>query len=620
MRFSDDFIQKVIEANDLVDFLGHHTQLKSSGSGLMGLCPFPDHPEKSPSFSVSPGRQVYHCFGCRKSGNIITFLKDFNGLSFPDAIEFLAQRAQIELPQTYSSPQESFKKKEKDEILRANQIASHFFHNFLLESPPSSAAKEYILKRSLNETSLNEFKIGLAPDSWDSLTHELQTHQVNLKLAEKAELIRAKNESQSYYDFFRSRLMFPIFDSLGNTIAFGGRILGEGQPKYLNTPETPVFHKGRTLYGLYQASRHIRAQDMAILVEGYMDVITLHQEGIPLAIAPMGTALTLDQARLIGRYSKNITVLFDGDSAGQNAAVRSLPILFQAGLLPKGIFLPEGLDPDDFIKKYGVSSLQKMLDKAPDLFTSMLSLWLSDYQGTSTEKIQWTEKLLPLFASIPNEGLRSLYQKEASWKLGLAENWWSQQVKNLNSPSIRNPSVPPYKSEKSTKPAPSTSISLNLDDPSAFSVKGLPNLDLMALQMTFHYPICWVKSYDWNLTPLLDPKAKNLLQKAQDLSRQEGVKFDRVLSLLTSFVDAPEKLFMDQALSTFFNQEGDAVQERYFSDVIKKLQQRFLSSKIQDLQRKLVQSPSDNILTQLTQYQKLRQSLLKSEVTPLSIE
>lgn len=613
MRFSEGFIQKVLEANDVTEIIGQHTQLKPSGSGLMGLCPFPDHREKSPSFSVSPNRQVYHCFGCGKSGNIITFLKDFNGLSFRDSIVFLAERAHIDIPQMqHGTETNEISRSEKEQITQANQIANDLFIKQLKELDFNHVAQRYLSRRGLTPDSLSVFQIGYANEHWDSLVKVLKAQKISPEIALKSELVRFKEDRNQYYDFFRSRLIFPIHDNLGTPIAFGGRVLDESQPKYLNSPETPVFHKGRVLYGLFQNSKHIRSQDKVLLVEGYMDVISLYQAGLPLAVAPMGTALTLDQAKVLSRLTKNIIVLFDGDQAGQAAAVRALPVLFQAGLLPKGLFLPENMDPDDFVKKHGAAALELMIQQAPDLFSSLLELWLTQYRATATEKVQWSEKIKPLLLSIPDSRLRSLYISEASWKLGVPEHWWDLEGKN--SPQ-RNPLTPAFKKAPAAEPLHPSDAIFDINDRIKLTQSG--HLDLSALQMMLNFPSCWVAGSLWKVETLLDLPSQKLIQKAQELTRQEGNSFDNVLSLLASFVDNPGKLFMDQTLMTFFNDEGEAVQNKYFGDVVKKLQERLIANKINITQQQLKNQPSDNLFQSLQYLLKLRQTLPKNDVAPL---
>jgi DNA primase len=637
LRFSEAFIQKVIEANDIVNIIGQYTHLKPSGSGLMGRCPFPDHPEKTPSFSVSPTRQVYHCFGCHKSGNVITFLKDYNGLSFREAIEYLAERARIELPKESPQPEETYQENQavKDLLIRANSVAANLFHYQLKTAPPESLVSKYIDTRRISKESIENFQLGFASESWDSLVKALADAKIPPSIGMKAELIRKRQDGSGFYDFFRSRLIFPIQNNLGQVIAFGGRVLDDSQPKYLNSPETPVFQKNKTLYGLYQAAKHIRTQGRAILVEGYMDVIALHQAGLPIAVAPMGTAFTIEQAKILARYTRSIVVLFDGDSAGQNAAIRSLPILFQAGLLPKGLFLPEGLDPDDFIHKFGIRSLISLIDKAPDLFTSLLQIWLVDYQGTATEKVQMTEKLAPIFASIQNDKLKRLYQNEVSWKLGLPEGWW-ESSKRAN-PVTRSSFLGKENLEREDLGRPNHETAegaiLNQTNSATTGLEILFDLDSLGLhdrtilQLMLNHATCWKRGWELGVVDLLDPQAKQILQKAEELTRQRQVVFDSLVSLLAAYVKTPGTLFMDSNLQKFYAAEGDEVLIRYLNDLVKKVQDRHLASKIDAIKKQLKTNPqvnnlasSINLFSKLNDLVKLRQLIQKSEVAPLKMD
>jgi len=624
LRFSEAFIQKVLDANDIVEIIGQHTQLKPSGSGLMGRCPFPDHPEKTASFSVSPTRQVYHCFGCQKSGNVITFLKDYNALSFRDAIEYLAERAKIDVPTEDFPSDENHREAQsvRDQLMRANSIATLLFQYQLKTALSDSIISRYLTSRGLSKESIETFKLGYANDHWDSLVNALSEAKISPQISTHGELIRKRQDHSGFYDFFRSRLMFPIQNNLGQVIAFGGRVLDEGQPKYLNSPETPVFQKSKTLYGLFQAAKHIRTQDYAILVEGYMDVITLHQAGLPLALAPMGTALTPEQAKILARSTRNIVVLFDGDLAGQSAAARALPILFQAGLLPKGLFLPDGLDPDDFIRKFGVQSLKALIGKAPDLFTSLLQNWLLDYRGSATEKVQWTEKLSPIFQSIPNEKLRRLYQSEASWKLGLPEGWWESKKKVIPAPKFRHISF-----DSQNAPASSLSKTVPADADHSFNLDSVGPHDKSIVQLMLNHVSCWRRGWNLDVVNLLHTDAQQILQKAQELTRQSRVPFDSVISLLTAYVKTPGTLFMDSTLQKFYATEGDEVLIRYLNDLTKKVQERFLSLKIDELKLEMKANSegansavTSNLISKLNDLVKLRQSIQKSEVAPLKID
>jgi DNA primase len=655
LRFSEAFIQKVVQSNDIVRLISRHTEFKHSGPGLMGRCPFPDHPEKTGSFSVSPTKQVYHCFGCLKSGNIITFLKDFNGLSFYAAIEYLAQEAGLELPRESVSPKEIQQYEEtktlKEKIKKAYDIANRLYQKQLQDCEENSGIKNYLKKRALTEESIQKFQLGYATPDWSNLKSVLKESGLSEEVGLKAELVRQN------YDFFRSRLIFPIHDNLGQVIAFGGRILDEGQPKYLNSPETPIFQKSKTLYGLFHGAKYLRSQDSAVLVEGYMDVIALHQAGIPIALAPMGTSLTLEQARIIRQSTKNVVVLFDGDQAGQNAAIRALPLLFQADLLPKGLFLPDDLDPDDFIQQFGAESLKALISKAPDLFTSLLQKWMNGYRGHTTEKLQLSEKVSPILESIKDPKLRLLYEKETAWRLGVPENWWrsfkktqkkqdsagsspwdqTTQSTPLNQPG-QSPQAPPQSRElpqKAHQPGHSpnqggdVTFEITVTDSSQsmegeatffFSLSQLHPHELKIVQMMLNYEECWHLGWSLEVLPLLHNQAQRVLEKTQELTRQEGVKFDSVVSLLSSYVENPEMLFMDTVLQKFYETQAEEdTFLRYFKDLVKKIQDQYLLRMIDNIKLQLKSQFDQNLFEKLNQFIKIRQSHQKLEVGPLKI-
>ena len=277
MSFSQDFIDKVLEANDLVDYISQDTQLKSSGGGggsqLMGICPFPDHIENTPSFSVSSSKQVYHCLGCQKSGNIITYLREMRGLSFPEAIEQLANKAGIPIPKDEMPRREVDKEvSRKKEMVALNEMARVAFHKNLMELPKSHAVWQYLQRREFSEEIIAEFELGYAPDDWEQLSKKIMGRSKSLELASQVGLVRKRNKGTGFYDLFRNRLMFPIVSHKDECVGFGGRVLSkEDQPKYLNSPDSDVFHKGRLFYGLDKAAKYIRSADKVVIVEGYTD-------------------------------------------------------------------------------------------------------------------------------------------------------------------------------------------------------------------------------------------------------------------------------------------------------------------------------------------------------------
>lgn len=425
MRFSEDFVNRVRDANNIVDVISQYTELKRAGRSLMGLCPFPNHREKTPSFSVSEDKQVYHCFGCKQSGNLVTFLEQIRGMSFREVIEYLAERASIPLPKDETTQAIDETRDLKKVLLKINKLAGAFFKHTLERLPKDHSVWKYLEKRGLSAEIVEEFKIGYEPDDWGGLTRMLQSKGAPLVEAEKLGLIKRRTGGgqSGYYDIFRDRLMFPILNPNGDVIGFGGRILGEGQPKYLNSPESLVFHKGNTLYGLHTTAKYIRALDQVVVVEGYMDLIALYAAGFQNVVATLGTAFTADHARLIQRYTKNVIVLFDGDSAGQEAARRSLPILLAGGLFARGVVLTDKMDPDDAVKKLGAEGFQNLLNNAQDLFLQQLEKRLKNYRGQPAEKVQIFEDMAEVLTQVKDIKLRELYSRELQGHLGVDERW-----------------------------------------------------------------------------------------------------------------------------------------------------------------------------------------------------
>ena len=358
---NDDVKEKVREANNLVSLASEFTTLKRSGSRLKGLCPLPGHTEKTPSFTVSEELGLYYCYGCRRGGDIFTFVSEMKSLTFKEALEFLADRAGIEIKK------QSYSDKTYSNLLEINSLANEYFRKNLSKLPLDHPVKVYLKKRGILEMT-KEFEIGFATDSWTGLLDNLKQH--DHKLIESLGLIR-KNKSDGHYDLFRNRIIFPIKVS-GKVLGFGARTLSKDDSvKYINSPESKLFYKKKILYGISNAISFIRREDMAILVEGYMDVISMHRYGFKNTVGIMGTGLTDEQALLIKKYSKNVVLLFDSDDAGISASKRALPVLLKAGLYPKILRLPFK-DPDETLQQKGSQWLRDNLGQSEDLFKWLL--------------------------------------------------------------------------------------------------------------------------------------------------------------------------------------------------------------------------------------------------------
>jgi DNA primase len=360
VRIPDEKIEEIRAATDIVELIGGFVAIKKTGKSWKGLCPF--HTEKTPSFHVLPDRGIYHCFGCSRGGNAYSFLMEHEGLGFLDAVRFLADRAGIDLPKPGRAG--AAESDAQDATVRANRLALEWFRANLTDAARGRVAREYLEKRGIARDAIETFAIGYATPGWDGLLTHLVRQGFEPPLLERAGLVVRSERSSGFYDRFRDRVIFPILGPTGQAIAFGGRILAEGEPKYLNSPETPIFRKGRGLFGLYANRAGIREAGEAVLVEGYTDLIALHTAGIRNVVAPLGTAFTPEQAKLLANHARRVTLLYDGDAAGRSAALRALPSLLAAGVSVRIALLPDGVDPDDFARAHGGGGVEQVLAKA----------------------------------------------------------------------------------------------------------------------------------------------------------------------------------------------------------------------------------------------------------------
>jgi DNA primase len=425
----DDKIQQMRDGVDIFELVSRYVQLKRSGANHVGLCPF--HTEKSPSFSVNTGRQIFKCFGCGVGGDAFEFLMRIEGLSFPEAAQRIAGEMGIEIEERKISPEEDRRRREREKLQRVNAIAAEFFHRQLLDSSEAEGCRQYLNKRGYGRTSAAEYQLGYAPDSWDALAKYLQQQGVNAAEARTLGLIRSRDKGDGDYDLFRGRLIFPIHDLSGRIVAFGGRILGEGQPKYINSPESPIYHKGQVLFGLYGARQAIRQASEVIVVEGYFDQLALARAGVTNAVATCGTALTTEHAQLIKRYAKRALLLFDNDKAGRNATFKSMDLLLPAGLEAAVVELEAGEDPDSFLQKRGKEAFAEKQQAA----RPVIELFMQDQldaastgaSGVSRAAQQVLEKLMLL----PNPLELDLSLKELARRTGIEIDLLREQLEQV---------------------------------------------------------------------------------------------------------------------------------------------------------------------------------------------
>ena len=381
-RFPGDFLQKVRDNTNILDVVGSYVSLKKKGKRYWACCPF--HQEKTPSFSVSPEDGLYYCFGCHAGGDVFSFVEKMENLSFTEAVERLAEAAHLELPRSEVSPEEKRRKQFNDELYHAMELAVVYFHNCLRRTNMGKPGLAYFKRRHLTDETIDRFKLGFAPDSWHKLYGDFRTiKHISDTVLVTSGLVGHKNGR--YYDTFRNRCMFPILNLKGKPVAFGGRVMDDSKPKYLNSPETPIFNKRQLLFALYQALPEIRRTRQVIMVEGYMDAISLHAHGVTNAVASLGTAFTIEQARLLKRYADEVVFSYDMDAAGQNATRRALEIAGTTGLKMRVLHLSEGKDPDEFVNKYGGEAYKEAVAQAIPALDYLFNSLLETHDRTSLE-------------------------------------------------------------------------------------------------------------------------------------------------------------------------------------------------------------------------------------------
>lgn len=413
MAFSPAFLDELNQRNPIEDVVGQYVALTRKGSNLFGLCPF--HGEKTASFSVAPEKGIYYCFGCHKGGGAVNFIMEIENLSYPDAVRFLADRSGLEIPQ---DDRDQSQYKEKERLWALCREAARFFHS-QLKTPEAAEARAYIAKRGLSNATVTRFGLGFAPNTWSSLMDAMTSQGFTKEELLKAGLLSENKSKGSLYDRFRNRLMFPIIDIRGNIIGFGGRVLDDSTPKYLNSPETVIFNKRRNLFAMNIVKKS--KQGRIILTEGYMDAITLHQYGFDCAVASLGTSLTQEHADLISKYTSEVVLTYDGDAAGQNATARAIPMLEKTGLRVKVLRMQGAKDPDEFLHKYGADRFKLLLEGSENQAEYRLnSLQMKFDLSEDEQKVEFAKQAAALIAEYGTSVEREIYGARAAEMAGLS--------------------------------------------------------------------------------------------------------------------------------------------------------------------------------------------------------
>jgi DNA primase len=434
MRYPQTFLDDLRRQADIVRVVQDYVSLKKKGANWMACCPF--HQEKTPSFSVNPAKDIYYCFGCARGGNVFKFVMEIENVSFPEAVRIVAEKFGVPLPVMQEDQKFEARRREADEVVQLNQWALEWWEQQYETAGEARGAREYVEGRGITEETRKTFRLGYAPDSWDALTSHLKRKGATAAQIERSGLV-VKKDAGGSYDRFRARLIFPVLDSQGRAVAFGARVLpGGGEPKYLNSPETAAYTKGRHLYGLHQNREEIRRRKFAILVEGYLDLIVPYQFGVRNCVASLGTALTPEQARLLGRFTRRVVVNYDGDRAGIGAAKRAVEVLLPEDFEIKVLVLPEGQDPDDFMRAHGAEAYNERRGAAPTFIQFVLDQAVAGRNLTNPrDKGEAVREVLPFVRAFRDRILKREYFDLAMDSLRVEDRALRQSLwKDVNAP------------------------------------------------------------------------------------------------------------------------------------------------------------------------------------------
>lgn len=451
MQFSKEFIEQVRAGNPIVDVVGSYVPLTRKQNNYWACCPF--HEEKTPSFSVSPDKEFFYCFGCHAGGDVFQFVQKIENISFPEAVEKLAQRIGLEIPKTDLSPAEREREEERQRLYEICDLAASYFHNCLTKTRMGAAGIDYFKKRGLSAQTIVDFKLGFAPPQWDRLYRDFRERGYREKDLIKSGLCLTKNGKT--YDRFRGRCIFPIRDDKGRVVAFGGRIIEEGEPKYLNSPESPIFHKGDLLFAMERARKEIRKTKQAVLVEGYMDVVGVHNLGVTNVVASLGTAFTQRQAQLLRRICDVAIVAYDMDRAGREATRRAIAIARETGLKLRIATLPDGKDPDEYIKQHGANAWEDVIAMAQNVLDYRLDEIISAHDVTSTDgKNMIVQEFIPEIMQTDNAITIDSYLRRLATRLRMNENIVRSEAQKIAKTQAKNVYIAPAGNQVETAEAP----------------------------------------------------------------------------------------------------------------------------------------------------------------------
>jgi len=583
---SEEKVSEIRDRSSVLEVVSDYVTLKKTGKNYKGLCPF--HSEKTPSFMVNEEKQIFHCFGCGEGGDVFTFLMKAGHFSFPQAVEELAKRYGVKLPTRELSATQKKEMAKREALFQVNQIASGYFYDLLTKQREGEEGRKYLSQRGISQEVIAEHRLGTSTDRWDGLVQHLQEKKASLELAWELGLVFPKKK-EGWYDAFRGRILFPIFDLHQRIVGFGGRVIREGQPKYLNSPESIIYHKGEVLYGLHVANRYATEKDCVIIVEGYFDLLTLHQFGLKHSVATLGTALTPQHIQTLKRYTKNLIAIFDADPAGVQATLRSLPLLLEEEVAGKTIVLPKGEDPDGFLRKGNLEDFRKRVERAVPLVDFFFERLMKTYDLKSIDgKVRVAKEGMALLGKIPDKIRRDFYIKALAERLDIQESFLYEMLRS-------SPKEPPKTGEDLKK---------------LFLEKTFPKSEEMVVRLMVHDPdVIPTISKEGVVKEFENPVLQKIAEVLEDLYQRKGR-----LDLPEALANFEEEL--KGRLCEFVFQEsglegGD--RGKILQDCIQKIREKRLKRERGELLKRIKEAEKHPEEKRLVPLLKERQELAKRE-------
>jgi DNA primase len=598
--FAEEKISEIRDRSSILEVVSDYVGLKKTGKNFRGLCPF--HSERTPSFMVNEEKQIFHCFGCGEGGDVFAFLMKAGNFSFPQAVEELARRYGVKLPSRDLSLAQKKEMAQREVFFQINEMASEYFYDLLTRREEGEEGRRYLSQRGISQEIISEHRLGYSADRWDGLVRYLEEKKASLELAWKLGLIFPKKKvgdstpregrrlnSASWYDAFRGRVLFPIFDLHQRIVGFGGRVIREGQPKYLNSPESSIYHKGEVLYGLQVAKRYTKEKDCVIIAEGYFDLLTLHQCGLKHSVATLGTALTTQHIRTLKRYTKNLITVFDADQAGVQATLRSLPLFLEEEVAGKTIVLPKGEDPDGFLRKGNLEDFEKRMEHAIPLVDFFFErLMKTNDVKTVDGKVRVAKEGVALLSKIPDKIRRDFYTKALAERLDVKESFLYEMLRS--------------------SPQPRLKASEDLKE--RFVEKGFPRSEEMVVRLMVHHPeMIAMVSEEGILREFESPILQKIGEELESLYLKKG-RFDVAETL--GFLEGDLQRRLCEFVFQGSGLEG-GLQEKILKDCIEKIRRKRLKKDESELLKKIKEAENQQEDKRLVPLLKERQELAKRE-------